>query len=1171
MEKTSHNTKYKKEVDIDTSKHVSQLENQYLSVFNHLNDEIHHWELIRDKNDKIVTWKLAEINLVATQSWRKNKKDILGKTFDEIFGEGSTKNQIYIINEIFESGKPHKQIEFFKHTQKYLEMSRIPMDNFFMTIGRDVTENVMSLKNLADSKDFLKKSSEIAKVGGWQLIDDFNTIYFTESANELLDVPQGYYPKIQDAINIFATENRKTAEVYLENAIKKGTSFDFKSQITTSKGRDIWIRIIGEPEVVNGRCKKLSGIFQDITDQVETEKALKESESFLNKTGQIAKVGGWFLKGDFSRPFWTKGTYDIHELPYDYIPNLEEAVNFYYPEDRKLVTDKIREAVATGKRFEFEARIITAKGNKKWVLSKGEPEIQNGKCVRLSGVFQDITNQKHAELKLAKEEQKFKSIFKNSSVSKFVTNKAGNLLDVNDKACELLGYSYKELISLSIDDIVQDNSQFYKNLLSNINKDVIQSEEVRVTLKNNKQKIVDFYTKRIDHNRYLSTLIDITEKRKAENEKKKAQNQLFQITNSIPGIIYQFVFHKDGSLSMPFVNSNAPELLGFSIEQMKNPEFLFSRIYHEDYQSTVNSIIEANQNEAKWSRVFRVMNSKNEIVWISGQSYGVKDNEGNVVHNGVFFDITDQKLGEFALKSSQQQYQNIVDNLPGVVLRYKLNKDGSDELLYISQSCEKLFEISAEKAMRNVELIWSKIHEDDIGGMQQSIEESAKNLSVWKYEYRLVFPDGRTKWVDLRGVPTKLKDGSFIWDTVGLDITERKKIEYELEEINQNLEKLVDERAKKAIKLHKELELYWLAAEHSQSGVWRFDVRTNALDWDDILYDLFGIDKEEFSGAYEAWESSLHPDDVENSVKALQETIEKRKDLDILFRIIHRKTGEIRYIRGKGKVELDKNGNTIAVFGTNWDVTQEMQLAEQKEKALNDLRKTQLQLIQSEKMASLGVLTSGVAHELNNPLNYISGGYAALYEHLNNNKEADKNIVNEYLDWIKSGTLRATNIVKGLNHFSKDSEDKNEDCNLHYIINDCLMILKNQYVNRININKNFTTDTTIIKGNSGRLHHAILNILCNAIDAITGKGNIYIQTKLKKNYTILTIEDDGSGIPPENLNKVMDPFFTTKSPGKGTGLGLSICHSIIQEHNGMFKINSVVNEGTKVIIELPIN
>lgn len=242
---------------------------------------------------------------------------------------------------------------------------------------------------------------------------------------------------------------------------------------------------------------------------------------------------------------------------------------------------------------------------------------------------------------------------------------------------------------------------------------------------------------------------------------------------------------------------------------------------------------------------------------------------------------------------------------------------------------------------------------------------------------------------------------------------------------------------------------------------------------------------------------------------------------------------------------------------------------EELKQTLHNLKYTQSQLIHSEKMASLGILTAGVAHELNNPLNYILGGYVSINENLKEGNELDKKEIRDYLDWIKSGLDRATYIVKSLNLFSSSSKEMADVCNLHDIIDDCLLMLKNKCNDKIEIIKDLTSSPVTVSGNNGKLHQVILSLLFNAIESVDNTGKIHIKTIAKENEIMISIEDNGCGIPKENLNKVLDPFFTTKPPGEGAGLGLSITNSIIQEHKGTFLFTSEVQKGTIVRVYLP--
>lgn len=239
--------------------------------------------------------------------------------------------------------------------------------------------------------------------------------------------------------------------------------------------------------------------------------------------------------------------------------------------------------------------------------------------------------------------------------------------------------------------------------------------------------------------------------------------------------------------------------------------------------------------------------------------------------------------------------------------------------------------------------------------------------------------------------------------------------------------------------------------------------------------------------------------------------------------------------------------------------------------AFHELKETQSQLIQIEKMASLGTLTAGVAHEINNPLNYIIGGYHALMSHLNEVQDTDSENISFLLDSIKIGTERITDIVNSLNHFSRNNDALNEECDIHEILNNSLIMLQNKIKHKGRVVKHFNQSPIFVNGNDGKLHQVFLNILSNAVQAIDQDGEIVISTTINDSkMAVIVIEDTGHGISEDHMKKIMDPFFTTKAPGEGTGLGLSISYSILKDHNGDMFFDSTVGTGTKVTVLLPI-
>ncbi len=238
--------------------------------------------------------------------------------------------------------------------------------------------------------------------------------------------------------------------------------------------------------------------------------------------------------------------------------------------------------------------------------------------------------------------------------------------------------------------------------------------------------------------------------------------------------------------------------------------------------------------------------------------------------------------------------------------------------------------------------------------------------------------------------------------------------------------------------------------------------------------------------------------------------------------------------------------------------------------ALNELKETQAQLIQKEKMASLGVLTAGVAHEINNPLNYIMGSYVGLtcYFEDHGSKEVEKTDL--LLRSINTGIERISDIVQGLNQFSRNNECMNETCDINAIIDNCLAILNNKIKHKADIEKQYCHQAIIIKGNVGKIHEVFLNVLTNAIQALGKNGKIFVATKIDNTTAIIEIVDNGIGIDAKNIKQLTDPFFTTKPPGEGTGLGLSITYSILKEHKGTIEFESEIGKGTTVKIKLPL-
>ena len=262
------------------------------------------------------------------------------------------------------------------------------------------------------------------------------------------------------------------------------------------------------------------------------------------------------------------------------------------------------------------------------------------------------------------------------------------------------------------------------------------------------------------------------------------------------------------------------------------------------------------------------------------------------------------------------------------------------------------------------------------------------------------------------------------------------------------------------------------------------------------------------------------------------------------------------------------------------------------EKANNEIRDTQAKLVHTAKMASLGQLVAGVAHELNNPIGFIYSNMSHLREYSQKlihlvevaetapqNLAAEKDkadlkyIVKDLPKLISScedGARRTRDIVLGLRNFSRLEESQVKLVDLHEGLENTLQLLSGELKNRIKVTKSFGAIPKV-ECYPSQLNQVFMNVLGNAAQAIDGDGEIHITTKtLPDNRVEIAIRDSGKGMNKQTLEKIFDPFFTTKSLGRGTGLGLSISYGVIQKHGGEILVSSEVNKGTEFKIILPI-
>ncbi|MBE7382549.1 MAG: PAS domain-containing protein [Leptolyngbya sp. SIO1E4] len=642
---------------------------------------------------------------------------------------------------------------------------------------------------------------------------------------------------------------------------------------------------------------------------------------------------------------------------------------------------------------------------------------------------------------------------------------------------------------------------------------------------------------------------------------------------------------------------------------------------------------------------YRISLGDGTIRWIRERGGPWRDRDGIVIGlMGTVIDITDLKTADAALAESEERYRTLLNNIPGTVYRCQIGKDWT--LLFQSEAIADISGYPVDHPIHQEG--WRLIHADDRDRVDQETAAAIAQRRPFDVEYRILHADGSIRWVQNTGQPiTNITGAVEFIDGVLTDITRRKESETRFRELAQRevLINRISTQIRESLELTPILQTTVQAVRHQLATdrvvVYRFEddwmgevvVEAVVSPWQSTLGEL-GADNCFPSGYANYYESGrvraiddIYQAGLDECHLHYLESLQVRASLIVPILLQKRLWGlliahECRGVRHWTGSEIEllislagQAGIAIGQADLYQRATENAirarQQAEDLEATLAELQRTQAQLVQTEKMSSLGQLVAGVAHEINNPVSFISGNishawrytqdllaliqqYQAFYptpppELLALIQKIDLEFLAEdfpkLLESMRIGADRIKSIVTSLRHFSRMDEAEIKAVDIHDGLESTLMILQNRLKANgdrpeVRLHRMYA-ELPPVECYAGQLNQVFMNLISNAIDALedqmqVGKQQpppeICIATEqVPPNQVRITIADNGPGISTQKRRRIFEPFYTTKPIGKGTGIGLSISYQIVTErHQGTLNCESQPGEGTTFHIMIPL-
>lgn len=936
-------------------------------------------------------------------------------------------------------------------------------------------------------------------------------------------------------IDIIHPEDRKRVLSEIQSAQERKDRFEIEYRVVARDGSVLWIHDRGSL-LLDGEGEPVcwQGLLSDITERKRAEEKLRRSEERYRAFVEQSSEAIWCF--EYEKPLSMELSEEEqieHAYRYGYLAECNDAMARMYglsradeiigarlgdmliPSDPQNI-EYLRAFIRSGYRLlNAESREANKDGDKRYFLNNLVGVIENGYVARAWGLQRDITESKQMEEALRDSERRFRLLIEGSSDIITIITGDGIIRYESPSVERMLGYKPDELIEKSAFVLVHpDDMEKTAAAITEVLKESrsTRSVEFRALHKDGTWRILEAVGTNLIDDPVIAGIVvnsrDITERKQTEEALRITQFCLDQAAES--------VFWIDADARFFYVNEAACRSLGYTRD-----ELLTMAIYD----------IDPKYPEEAWPDHWQETKARGSVTLESrhcdksGREFPVELTVNYLEFGGREFscafarDITERKQTEEALRLAQFTINNAPDMVSYIA------RDG--RILFVNDSTCRHLGYSRQ------DMLAMKVWDIDLAASKEKwpgIWEDIREKGSLTVESRQRAKDGRVMPTELIIIFLEFRGMQYVCG-FSRDISERKHMEAALRQSERDYRNLF---------------------ENANDSILIFETETEViLEANKKACETYGFSREEFIGL----SLKLLTKDVKRGEQQIRELIETGYTKN--FETIHfRKDGTPVNILGGGSL-IEYRGKP-AVMAIARDIT--------------DVKKLQQQLIQADKLAALGQMIAGVAHELNNPLTSVIGFTQLILM----DSSLDEQI-RENLEIVRHEAERTRKIVQNLLSFSRQHKPSRTEVNINELLNSALDLRAYEMsVNNISVHRNYGLLPNVL-ADEHQMHQVFLNIIINAEHAMHSQhlgGTLTLATAFEKsasgNTVKIIIEDDGPGITAEHLDRLFDPFFTTKPVGKGTGLGLSISYGIIKEHGGSIRAESRLGQGARFIIELPM-